>query len=72
MESTLGPNPSLTAYRWDPQTESYAGDIDDFPFICRKHGFAGGTECLDCLDCSYEEIGEPRLQPQDCRCALPF
>ena len=43
MESTPGPNLSLTSYRWDPQTESYAGDIDDFPFICREHGFAGGT-----------------------------
>ena len=40
---------------------SYAGDIDDFPFICREHGFAGGTECPDC---SYEEFGEPRFQPR--------
>ena len=70
MESTPGPNLSLTAYRWDPQTESYAGDIDDFPFICREHGFAGGT---DCPDCSYEEeFGEPRPQPQDRRYDLPF
>ena len=48
---------------------SCAGDIDDFPFICREHGFAGGTECPDC---SYEEFGEPRFQPQDRRYDLPF
>ena len=60
MESTP-PNPSLTSYFWDPQTEAYEGDIDDYPFICREHGFAGDTYCLDCY---YEEIGEPRPQPQ--------
>ena len=71
MESTPGPNPLLTSYFWDPQTEAYEGDIDDYPFICREHGFAGDTYCLDCY---YEEIGEPRPQPQtqDWRSDLPF
>ena len=71
MESTQGPHPSLTSYFWDPKTESYEGDIDDFPFICRQHGFAGDTPCLACY---YEEIGEPQPQTQktDWRSDLPF
>ena len=34
---------------WCPETHEYAGSIEDFPFICRRHGYAGQGDCKICL-----------------------
>lgn len=47
----------MLSYWWDPETETYNGDIDDYPCICRIHGYAGQEDCPECL---HEESGDPR------------
>ena len=55
---------------WDPDTQEYAGDIDDYPFICRRHGYAGQGDCKSCLREEGADIPVARLP--NAGCSIPF
>ena len=40
---------TIEYYLWDPETDTREWGIDEFPFVCRRHGFAGHAECPECV-----------------------